>query len=908
MVEDEICWPARSTPRTVTLKARNHAARRWQLSSDWRGEGRRHIGLTAVISSHKVDLFPDLRQKENTLMRKIVICSGWFAAVAILSTSAGNAWSAPVAATWLIQDGRARAEIVIAERPPRMVALAARELQEHLLKISGAKLPIATEPSSDCPAQIYVGRSLHTDRLGIRDDGLPHGAFRLVSGRNWLVLLGHDSDYEPPSCYFRGGGQSKVPEFLKQWDADVAARASRIAVDLASDKWDPHLYYLWKEYSSKLGIWEKDQRGSLNAVYAFLQTLGVRWYAPGELGQIIPQKSSIELPRVEKTVRPDFALRFPYQYGRNFFCNKPDEILWQLRMGFHQAPELIGDSYAGIGHGIQQVIGREEVKRAHPEYYKLENGHRVTDGRWQLYGAPCLTSPALFAANVRYVRAMFDLFGEPMISVMPTDGYVSTCQCDTCKTRGSPERGYAGMISDYVWDYVNRIAAEVRKTHPDRKVSCLAYGAYFLPPESIAQLEPNVQVGLAQHRCGDGETANPARRAEILAVRRQWQKKIPPGHPPFFIYDYYRYAVPGGKTQFLPVFFPHAIAADLRSLKGLSWGDFVEVYRPIGDDKVDSIGVTHLNLYVTAKLWWDADQDVDKLLDEYYALYYGPARDEMKAFIAYCEASWPALDKSPEKIAQVFVLLQKAEAKAGSDSVYAQRIAQLAGYLRPLTDLARQLSAPRGPVPEYRLREREAKDIRLDGRLDDAFWKGIEPRPLRETETGRRAASRTTFMAAYAHGSIYFGIKCLDAGAKALACPATKRDDMALFDGECVELLLETQCHSYYQIAVSPPGSLVDIDRAEGLNTLWSSNIEVATHMDDGCWSMEIRVPVADPMQADVDPNHGVAGRLPSETYPWHFNVARQAIRDNGVEHSAFSPTGVPGFHVPKKFATLTAR
>jgi hypothetical protein len=36
---------------------------------------------------------------------------------------------------------------------------------------------------------------------------------------------------------------------------------------------------------------------------------------------------------------------------------------------------------------------------------------------------------------------------------------------------------------------------------------------------------------------------------------------------------------------------------------------------------------------------------------------------------------------------------------------------------------------------------------------------------------------------------------------------------------------------------------------------------------------------------------------------PWHINLCRQRIREDGEEHSALSPTGVANFHEPMKFA-----
>jgi hypothetical protein len=70
----------------------------------------------------------------------------------------------------------------------------------------------------------------------------------------------------------------------------------------------------------------------LNAVHDYLRGLGVRWFMPGELGEVVPKMASIPLPRAsgsrsretsddarnpnsdepgyvhDKTVRPDFAV------------------------------------------------------------------------------------------------------------------------------------------------------------------------------------------------------------------------------------------------------------------------------------------------------------------------------------------------------------------------------------------------------------------------------------------------------------------------------------------------------------------------------------------------------------------------------------------------------------------------
>ena len=101
-------------------------------------------------------------------------------------------WSAPtVEAAQIVEAGVPRAEIVIAAEAPRTVKLAAAELQKYVAKISGATLPIVHEPTAGTAAQVYVGRSSFTDKLGMDATGLEHGAFQMRSfdGKS-LVLFG----------------------------------------------------------------------------------------------------------------------------------------------------------------------------------------------------------------------------------------------------------------------------------------------------------------------------------------------------------------------------------------------------------------------------------------------------------------------------------------------------------------------------------------------------------------------------------------------------------------------------------------------------------------------------------------------------------------------------------------------
>ncbi|MFC1453870.1 DUF4838 domain-containing protein [Verrucomicrobiota bacterium] len=792
--------------------------------------------------------------------------------------------------TFIVKDSQPGAEIVIAENPPRMVKLAALELQIYVEKISGAKLPIVITPGTNVACHIYVGRSIYTDRMNITDEGLKYGAFRMVSGNppqadsqaGWLVLLGHDSDFTPPEPHAKSRGD--IPKMMEKWDT------------LTGAKWgNPVGSRMIRYHNFAMGIWEADQNGSLNAVNEFLRSLGVRWYMPGDLGEIVPKKKTIALPRIDKCVRPDFPMRVIYFAFYHGACK--EDILWCLRIGLNHGREVIGNGQ--VGHGMSSVHARAEMKKAHPEYYALWGGRRETEKKGS--GEPCLSSEGLLKENVKFARAVFDVYDEPMVSIMPQDGYASVCQCDLCKGKDTPERGWYGRMSDYVFAHNDRVAREVLKTHPDKLLSCGAYGTYLLPPEKIDNFSSNLAVGIVYHRAGLGD---PAVYTQYVGIVKGWQKKITSGK--IMRWVHYLHSTTRSAFHGLPVFYPHAIAKDLKFLKGSSLGDFIEVSLA-GDGGLHAPGFNNLHVYLTARLYWDADQDVDKLLDEYYTLFYGPAAEEMKAFVDYSEANWQRMREDVKPIGKALDLLKAARKAAGpKDSVYSKRIALLADYLAPMKNLHNQLTKGRENVPEARSLAATGTDLKkLDGLLDDPLWKHKSVYSLSEVQTGRAPNIRATFQVTAADNALYFGIHCMEPNMKNLNIATTNNGDTNIWNGDCVELLLETQCHSYYQIVINPAGAVLDLDRKGGLNTQWSSDAEVAVHRGDNFWNAEVRIPLTGDMKGSPDPLNGVAGGMPTDTHPFFFNVCRQRIRDSGKEGYAFSPTGKETFHDPMKFGKL---
>lgn len=788
---------------------------------------------------------------------------------------------------FLVKNGQAKAEIIITEKPQRTTQLAAVELQHYIEKITGAKLPIVNKPSDDFPIKIFIGQSIHTDRLKIATKDLKNGSYRIVSGDNWLTLIGDDTNFAPIEPWPRSNRDIASGKMQQAWNK------------ITGHQWGYPLSQLHKHYSGSnalfgtpkeqivdkegnVNVWTYDERGSFNAVCGYLRSLGVRWYMPGDVGEIVPKRKSIPLPKIDQVVKPDFPMRIlnfrASVYGR-------DVMMWGYRLGVRQP---YGRQAA---HGLHKMTHNEQTLKNHPDWFALYGGKRHTQ-LGQRLNQLCYSNEELFKQTVHFARKQFDHFDFDVVSIMPPDGYTAMCQCELCKGKDSLDRGSRGMLSDYVWDFVNRVAKEVRKTHPDKMISNCAYGVYTLPPQNIDKLEPNVQVIIVGGRRPTNED-----RAALRQLREAWVKKT---DNPVVIFENYPFT---GRGFYLPAYIPQVLGESINATKGISKGE--DIWLTMDFDK-DAIGYNHFLIYFTARMYWGGKkQDVVKMFEEYCRLFYGPAADEMKAFFNYCEKHWRAMEKDKVKVDHALKLFASAKAKAPDDSVYAKRIALIDNYLNGLRNKRVQLAQKRGPVPRLRLVGRSRGTIKIDGDLSDDAWQSCPTAStgrMSELQTGRQPTFGTSFKTAWIGNDLYFAIRCEEKPGEKLNIATTRNGDQAIWYGDVIEILLETESHSYYQIAVNPAGALVDLDRGAPKSQWfsWSSKAEVATKVAKDHWTVEIRIPIT---QDKNDPLHQVIGRRPTQSLPWHVNLCRQRIRKNGSELSAFSPTGASNFHRVMKFA-----
>lgn len=259
------------------------------------------------------------------------LTKSWLAVLAIASFSI-----APHTAhgeMFIVKDGVPQACIVLADPATRTAKLAAEQLQAFIAKMSGATLPVQTTPA-DGGVNIYIGRAATS--VGVTTDGLKYGAYHVRSGDNWLALAGDDAEFVPTEPYrytkSPADSQAAYDKWTKLTGEKFGLPNSQLCMHRGKGFW------------SEDRIWAHDEWGSFNAVVDFLRGQGCRWYVPHEIGEVVPENKTIPLPQVNKTVKPDFPMRAPDQYNRKFGNTGAtrEEVLWQMRLGFHFGYDVVG--------------------------------------------------------------------------------------------------------------------------------------------------------------------------------------------------------------------------------------------------------------------------------------------------------------------------------------------------------------------------------------------------------------------------------------------------------------------------------------------------------------------------------------------------------------------------------------
>ncbi len=565
------------------------------------------------------------------------------AALALLACVGAEAASGPFV---LVRDGRPAATIVLAREPSENARLAAAELAKYVEAMSGAKLPIATDDAPPAGPLVLVGPS----RLTAEIPGL-----EIPSGRT---------------------------KDLREEGFAIRTHGDRLV--LAGNDAHPYL-------------------GTRYAVVEFLHRLGVRWFLPGERGEVVPRTKTIEVGPLDVVQRPSFPLRNFWEHARGNMAEECAE--WKIHNKMNpRAQDAFG---VPADASLVGYLPAEEFA-AHPDWFALErDGTRSKEH-------PCTTSEAMAERVAERVKAEARA-GKKVSAFAPVDGN-PRCWCPRCAAVGTGFDGFGANERDPIpessasneWFYfANRVLGSVNREFPDHVIATNGYANRDFPPDFPPEVEFNrsrtLTVMFANisactlHRYDDPKCWQMRRQGQMVRRWCELSDKV-------WIYNY-NYTMLVGKGTLTPMV--HRIRRNIPLLR--DWGI-------IGFHDQDECDWSLTGLparVVRARLEWDADADVDEILGDFFSKWFGPAA---KAMSDYYDALERAFDETA----------QHGHEDAILPAIYTDALLERLGDARRRGGLGRGRLGGHGSVPlEARPRApdpREPPDLRR----------------ARETESGLR--------------------------------------------------------------------------------------------------------------------------------------------------------------------------
>lgn len=354
--------------------------------------------------------------------------------------------------------------------------------------------------------------------------------------------------------------------------------------------------------------------GVANAVATILmEDFGVRMYYPESQFEIVPKSTNLRIRT--RTVAPQFAYRlWSGLVGRAAAAYVRRNRLTDARVPIR---------HHGFGHNLASIISVAKHGQEHPDYFASRNGVRQLRGSDSGDTAqPCFTHPDVVRLSIEAARRYFDENPAQDTFSLCVNDNSRYCQCDKCAALDQPYRNLpvGRQYSESYFDYVAKVAEAVAQSHPGRYLGVFAYWNVEQPPRNRTRLPDNVIVALTldilQHY-------DPAYRDKDRVLIRAWNGYTKNLHT----YVYY------GLGWYTPRMSPRLAAEDLRfAAQNGVLAIYCESY-PFWA----WCGPMH---YVAARLQWDVNADVDRILDEFHRDCFGDVAAPMRAFHEACERYW----------------------------------------------------------------------------------------------------------------------------------------------------------------------------------------------------------------------------------------------------------------------------
>ena len=456
-------------------------------------------------------------------------------------------------------------------------------------------------------------------------------------------------------------------------------------------------------------------RGVYYAVQEFLYLLGCRWYMPWKQGECIPSTTKLALPSRKIVHSPSFKLRgnkivHGYHFPPDMKESHVDFYPWVdwaarnrmngLGAGYPQPwpyGAIRGHSAQDFaGHSLYTILPPGTYFDEHPEYYPLVDRKRTTTTPWGQRPANfCVSNEEVIQLCADYAIEFLDSHPYAWRFGIGQNDVGANCECDKCKALDPPGSiDWSKKTTDilpitdrWLW-FINRVAEKVEKRHPKKYVQTFAYADSLTRPINPANNpRRNVMMELTWSftnlqdlknwrpvRCFKHAMNDPdcPMNAEGMSILAEWSKLAPMSIYSYFLY-YNNRSAPGA--------YCHADTDFYRAL-------FKAGVRHISDEAGTDHNSSPLLLNLRARVMWDVDTNVDRYVDEFCRIVYGPAAAAVKRHFDVLERSVADTDKShantndlalftPEVLAEAHAALDEADRLGAGDQLLLNRLARL---------------------------------------------------------------------------------------------------------------------------------------------------------------------------------------------------------------------------------------
>ena len=406
-------------------------------------------------------------------------------------------------------------------------------------------------------------------------------------------------------------------------------------------------------------------RGTLYAVYEYLEWLGIRFWTATEIK--VPSVKTLNLPEKSYRYAPPIPVRVLGIYECRYL--PAHRARMRLHNPIFKSEEEWGGSIKLIGswHTFDKVfLPAAKYLKSNPEYFSLREGKRIGG---QLVGQLCLSNQEMRKVFLTNVRTELKKYKAPKFISITQNDNDNHCQCVNCLAMDKKFGGPSGTMLDFA----NYIAKTLEKDYPELIVQTFAYRYTQTPPQNI-KAHKNVSIfycTLSRDLTRPLSDTTREPNAKIAKDLLKWSNIT----NQIDIWDY--------AASFLTYFSPmpnlRVVPEDIKFLRD----NKVHMLQIQGNglNKGNPEDFQALRTYVWAKALWNPNLNVDNVIKEFVEDYYGKAAPVIMEYLAFRDKVHQKINVpfpcytlnsvwiSDEDIIESLKYISRAEALADSEVV-----------------------------------------------------------------------------------------------------------------------------------------------------------------------------------------------------------------------------------------------